>query len=55
MGAYEKVVAQRLIDERHALVETLARFGVATIEGTPESLSPAVINHYLETKARARL
>ena len=55
MSAYEKVVAQRLIDERHTLVETLARFGVATIEGTPESLSPAIINHYLETKARARL
>lgn len=55
LQAYEKVVARRLIDERHSVVDTLDRFGITTVEGTPESLSPAVINHYLETKARSRL
>ncbi len=55
LQAYEKVVARRLIDERRGVVEKLERFGIATIEGSPESLSPAMINHYLETKARSRL
>ena len=53
--AYEKVVARRLLDERHLLLERLERLGIATLQGSPEALTPAVINHYLETKARSRL
>jgi len=53
--AYEKVVARRLLDERRTLLERLERLGIATLQGSPESLTPAVINHYLETKARSRL
>jgi uncharacterized protein (DUF58 family) len=53
--AYEKVVARRLLDERRTLVERLERLGIATLQGSPEALTPAVINHYLETKARSRL
>ncbi len=53
--AYEKVVARRLLDERRRTVEQLERLGISTIEGSPESLSPAVINLYLDAKARSRL
>jgi uncharacterized protein (DUF58 family) len=53
--AYEKVVARRLLDERRSLLERLERLGIATLQGSPEALTPAVINHYLETKARSRL
>ncbi len=53
--AYEAVVARRLLDERRALLERLERAGIATLQGSPESLTPAVINHYLETKARSQL
>jgi uncharacterized protein (DUF58 family) len=53
--AYEKVVARRLLDERRVLLERLERLGIATLQGSPEALTPAVINHYLETKARSRL
>jgi uncharacterized protein (DUF58 family) len=53
LQTYEKVVARRLLDERRAVVEQLERFGIGTIEGAPEALSPAVINHYLAAKARS--
>ncbi|HEX3722757.1 MAG TPA: DUF58 domain-containing protein [Nitrolancea sp.] len=53
--AYEKVVAWRLLEERRRQLERLNRLGIATLQGSPEELTPAVINHYLETKARSRL
>lgn len=53
--AYEKVVAARLLEERRRQLERLNRLGIATLQGSPEALTPAVINHYLETKARSRL
>ena len=55
LQSYQKVVARRLLEERRGIVERLEHYGIATIEGSPESLSPAMINHYLETKARSRL
>jgi len=55
LQTYEKVVARRLLDERRTLLERLERLGIATLQGSPEALTPAVINHYLETKARSRL
>lgn len=55
LQTYQKVVARRLVEERQRIVERLERFGITTIEGSPESLSPSMINHYLEMKARSRL
>jgi len=55
LQTYAKVVARRLLDERRTLLERLERLGIATLQGSPEELTPAVINHYLETKARSRL
>lgn len=53
--AYEKVVAQRLLDERHAIIERIQRQGALVLDVPAEQLTSGVINRYLEIKARTRL
>ena len=52
---YEKIIAQNLLDDRAAALENLQRRGALTIDVPADKLTPAVVNKYLELKARGRL
>ena len=52
---YEKVVAQGLLDDRASALEALSRRGALTIDVPADKLTAAVVNKYLEVKARGRL
>lgn len=52
---YERAVAQRLLDERKSVLSTLRHQGVVTLDVPAQQLTPAVVNAYLELKARTRL
>lgn len=52
---YEMVVAQGLLDDRAAALDALQRRGALTIDVPADKLTPAVVNKYLELKARGRL
>jgi uncharacterized protein (DUF58 family) len=52
---YETVVAQHLLDDRAAALDALQRRGALTIDVPADKLTPAVVNKYLELKARGRL
>lgn len=52
---YEKVVAQRLLEERATLLDEMRRGGVLTVDAPADQLTPATINRYLELKQRALL
>jgi uncharacterized protein (DUF58 family) len=52
---YEKMVAQRLLDERAATLATLAQRGVHTLDTDADKLSPSLIDAYLEIKQRGRI
>ncbi|HEU5314850.1 MAG TPA: VWA domain-containing protein, partial [Chloroflexota bacterium] len=54
-GLYEKMVAQRLLDERAAVLATLAQRGVHTLDTDADRLSPGLIDAYLEIKQRGRI
>lgn len=53
--AYEKVVAQRLLDERRATLERFEAAGALALDVPAEQLTAAVINRYVEIKARTQL
>jgi uncharacterized protein (DUF58 family) len=52
---YEKVVAQRLLDDRAAALDRLERLGAMTLDVPADKLTVSVVNKYLELKARGRL
>jgi uncharacterized protein (DUF58 family) len=52
---YESVVAQDLLDDRANALDALQRRGALTIDVPADKLTPAVVNKYLELKARGRL
>jgi uncharacterized protein (DUF58 family) len=54
-AVYERAVAERLIDERRVILDTLNRAGVLTLDVEADKLSIALINKYLELKSRNRL
>lgn len=54
-GVYRQVAAAQMLDERTVLLETLRRQGVLTLDVPADQLSFAVVNRYLEIKARMRL
>jgi len=49
------VVAQEMLDSRQSALEALQRLGALTIDVPADKLTPAVVNKYLELKARGRL
>ena len=53
--AYEQVVARRLLDERHGLVERLARRGTPTLDVPADRLTAETVDRYLRIKARTQL
>ncbi len=52
---YERTVACELLRDRRRALAALRQRGAAAFDASPENLSPALLNHYLEIKARARL
>jgi uncharacterized protein (DUF58 family) len=52
---YRRAVAEKLLDERQVILDTLQRSGVITIDVPADRLTVAVINTYLRLKAQARL
>lgn len=52
---YEKMVAQQLLDDRASVIATLAAHGVLTLDTDADTLSPRLIQTYLELKQRARV
>jgi uncharacterized protein (DUF58 family) len=52
---YQRTVAERLLDERRLVLERLQRRGVQTLDVAADELSVAVINRYLELKARTMI
>ncbi len=51
-AVYRRAVAEQMIDERHLLLEHLRQRGVLTLDVGAEHLTMAVVNRYLELKAR---
>src|SRR5260221_3105807 len=50
---YRRAGAEQLIDERRQLIDHLRRRGVLTIDVAAEHLTMAVVNRYLQLKARS--
>lgn len=51
-AVYRRAIAERLIDERHLLLQRLQQRGVLTLDVDAGHLTMAVVNHYLRLKAR---
>ena len=54
-SVYQKAIAERLLQEKHATLEILGRQGVITIDVPAHRLTMAVVNKYLELKAKSRI
>ncbi len=54
-AVFSRAVAERMVDERQVILDTLHRAGVLTLDVEADKLSIAVINKYLELKARSIL
>jgi len=52
---YERAVAASLLEDRQRALSALRQAGVMAFDATPSNLSIAVLNHYLEVKARGLL
>ncbi len=55
LSVYQRTAANQLLDERQVALDTLRRRGVLTLDVPANQLSIAVINRYLELKARTLL
>ncbi len=55
VGVYERAVAEQLVDERTLILEKLRQRGVLTLDVPANRLTVAVVNKYLELKARGRI
>lgn len=55
VSVYERAVAEQLIDERALILEKLRQRGVLTLDVPANQLTVAVVNKYLELKARGRI
>jgi len=54
-AVYERAIASALLTDREDTLHVLRRTGVETIDADARTLSPRLINRYLELKVRARL
>ncbi|MGQ9657291.1 MAG: DUF58 domain-containing protein [Fimbriimonadales bacterium] len=52
---YRRAVALQTLDDRLAAARALERMGVHCIDAEPDTLVAALVNHYLQVKARGRL
>lgn len=55
VGVYERAIAEQWIDERILILEKLRQRGVLTLDVPANQLTMAVVNKYLELKARGRI
>jgi uncharacterized protein (DUF58 family) len=55
LSVYQRAAAGQLLDARKVALEKLHRHGVLTLDVPADHLSIAVINRYLELKAKTRL
>lgn len=55
MDVYRKTITRKFIMEKELIAKELAQHGVLSILTAPEHLSTAVLNKYLEIKARGQL
>ena len=55
VDVYERAVAEQLVDERLLVLEKLRQRGVLTLDVPANQLTVAVVNKYLELKARGRI
>lgn len=55
VGVYERAIAEQLMDERILILEKLRQRGVLTLDVPANQLTVAVVNKYLELKARGRI
>lgn len=55
LAVYQRAAAEQLLDERRVALDTLRQQGVLALDVPANQLSVAVINRYLELKARAML
>jgi uncharacterized protein (DUF58 family) len=54
-SVYQRMVAEQLLDERAVTMEALRQRGVLTLDTQANQLTIAVVNQYLELKARGKL
>ena len=54
-SVYQKAIAERLLQEKHATLEILRRQGVITIDVPAHQLTMAVVNKYLALKAKSKI
>ncbi len=54
-SVYQKAIAERMLQEKHATLEILRRQGVITIDVPAHQLTMAVVNKYLELKAKSKI
>jgi uncharacterized protein (DUF58 family) len=52
---YQRAVARDMLDRRDVVLSRLRAAGALTLDVPADSLSPALINRYLEIKAQGRL
>ncbi len=52
---YRRAIATQVLTDRLAAARTLERMGVSTIDAEPDTLVPALVNFYLQAKARGVL
>lgn len=55
LSVYQRASAAHMLDERRLILDTLRKRGVLTLDVTANQLSLAVINRYLELKAKTML
>jgi uncharacterized protein (DUF58 family) len=52
---YRRAIATQVLTDRLAAARTLERMGIATVDAEPETLVSALVNFYLQVKARGGL
>ncbi len=52
---YQRTVAEQLLDERQLTIEHLTQAGILTLDVPADQLSIAVVNRYLDVKARNQI
>jgi uncharacterized protein (DUF58 family) len=55
LGLFESAAAEELISARREALERMRRAGVTVLDVSPQTMTAAVINRYLEIKARGSL
>jgi uncharacterized protein (DUF58 family) len=55
LSMYQRATAAQMLDERRIILDTLRKRGILTLDVPANQLSIAVINRYLELKARTML